>query len=88
LPAILSPDEVARLLAAIPDLWMRALLTTVYAAGLRVSEVVGLEVTDIDSGRMTIRVREGKGGRDRYVYVLAIISGRARNRRVVSAHIS
>ena len=62
LPAILSPDEVARLLAAVADLWMRALLTTVYAAGLRVSEAVGLQVTDIDSGRMTIRVREGKGG--------------------------
>src|SRR5215218_10473336 len=67
LPAILSPDEIARLLAAIPDLWMRALLTTVYAAGLRVSEVVGLEVSDIDSARMTIHVREGKGQRDRYV---------------------
>src|SRR3954451_20165546 len=67
LPAILSPDEVARLLGAVADLWMRALLTTVYAAGLRVSEVVGLQATDIDSGRMTIRVREGKGGCDRYV---------------------
>src|SRR3954447_867100 len=49
LPAILSQDEVARLLAAVADPWMRALLTTVYAAGLRVSEVVGLQVTDIDS---------------------------------------
>lgn len=67
LPAILSPDEVARLLGAIADLRMRALLTTVYAAGLRVSEVVGLQVTDIESARMTIRVREGKGRRDRYV---------------------
>ncbi len=67
LPAILSPDEVARLLAAIPDPRMRTLLTTVYAAGLRVSEAVGLQVTDIDSARMTIRVREGKGARDRYV---------------------
>src|ERR671933_1615236 len=63
LPAILSPDEVARLLAAVSDLWMRALLTTVYAAGLRVSEAVALEVTDIDSERMTIHVREGKGAR-------------------------
>src|SRR5688500_3103924 len=62
LPAILSTDEVARLLGAISDLWMRALLAAVYAAGLRVSEVVGLEVGDIDSARMTIRVREGKGG--------------------------
>jgi site-specific recombinase XerD len=85
LPAILSTDEVARLLAAIPDLWMRALLTTVYAAGLRVSEVVGLEVTDIDSGRMTIRVREGKGGRDRYVMLspqlLAILRAHWRRTR-------
>jgi integrase/recombinase XerD len=63
LPAILSPDEVARLLAAIPDLWMRALLTTVYAAGLCVSEVVGLQVSDIDSARLTIHAREGKGQR-------------------------
>ena len=67
LPAILSREEVARLLAAVADLWMRALLTTVYAAGLRVSEVVGLQVTDIDSARMTLHVREGKGQRDRYV---------------------
>ena len=45
---------------------MRALLTTVYAAGLRVSEVVGLQVTDIDSARMTLHVREGKGSWTRY----------------------
>ena len=46
---------------------MRTLLTTVYAAGLRVSEVVGLQAGDIDSTRMAIHVREGKGGRDRHV---------------------
>src|SRR3954447_10522622 len=57
LPATLSKEEGARLLTAVGDPWMRALLTTVYAAGLRVSEAVGLQVTDIDSGRMTIRVR-------------------------------
>ena len=85
LPAILSRDEVARLLGAVAGLWMRALLTTVYAAGLRVSEAVALEVTDIDSARMTIRVREGKGGRDRYVMLspqlLAILRAHWRRTR-------
>src|SRR3954453_16803054 len=85
IPAILSQDEVARLLAAVADLRMRALLTAVYAAGLRVSEVVRLQVTDIDSGRMTIRVREGKGGRDRYVMLspqlLAILRAHWRRTR-------
>src|SRR3712207_989941 len=46
---------------------MRTLLTTIYAAGLRVSEAVALQVGDIDSARMTIHVRAGKGQRDRYV---------------------
>jgi integrase/recombinase XerD len=85
LPAILSREEVARLLGAVADLRMRTLLTTVYAAGLRVSEVVGLEVTDIDSARMTIRVREAKGGRDRYVMLspqlLAILRAHWRRTR-------
>jgi site-specific recombinase XerD len=67
LPAILSREEVARLLGAVPEPRMRTLLTTIYAAGLRISEVVGLQVGDIDSGRMTIHVRAGKGQRDRYV---------------------
>src|SRR5919106_6074616 len=67
LPAILSQDEVKRLLTAVPDRQMRTLLTTVYAAGLRVSEAVGLQVGDVDSARMTIHVRAGKGGRDRHV---------------------
>src|SRR4051795_8931314 len=62
LPAILSQDEVKRLLTAVPDRKMRTLLTTVYAVGLRVSEVVGLQAGDIDSARMTIHVRAGKGG--------------------------
>ncbi|HEX6015051.1 MAG TPA: tyrosine-type recombinase/integrase, partial [Geminicoccaceae bacterium] len=67
LPVILSQDEVARLLTAVPNRKMRTLLTTVYAAGLRVSEAVGLKVGDIDSARMVIHVREGKGRRDRHV---------------------
>ena len=71
LPAILSQDEVARLLRSVANLRMRTLLTTVYAAGLRVSEAVALRVTDIDSGRMILHVRAGKGGRDRHVMLSA-----------------
>ena len=85
LPAILSREEVARLLAAVPDPRMRALLTTVYAAGLRVSEAVALQVTDIDSTRMTIHIRAGKGQRDRYVMLapqlLAILRAHWRRTR-------
>ena len=67
LPVVLSADEVVRFLEAIPSLKSRTALTTVYAAGLRVSEVVMLKIADIDSGRMVIRVEHGKGGKDRYV---------------------
>jgi integrase/recombinase XerD len=71
LPAILSPDEVVRFLEAVPSLKSRAALTTAYAAGLRVSEVVGLKVGDIDSDRMLIQVRHGKGAKDRTVMLSA-----------------
>jgi len=67
LPVVLSQGEVAQLLATPKKLKHRALLTTLYAAGLRVSELVGLRVADIDSKRMAIRVRQGKGNKDRYV---------------------
>ncbi len=65
LPMVLSPDEVARLLAATTCLKHRAALSVAYGAGLRVAEVAALKVTDIDSQRMLIRVERGKGGRDR-----------------------
>lgn len=71
LPAILSPDEVVRFLEAVPSLKARAALTTAYAAGLRVSEVVSLKVGDIDSDRMLIQVRHGKGAKDRTVMLSA-----------------
>lgn len=71
LPAILSPDEVVRFLEAVPSLKSRAALTTAYAAGLRVSEAVSLKVGDIDSDRMLLQVRHGKGARDRTVMLSA-----------------
>jgi site-specific recombinase XerD len=71
LPDILSPDEVVRFLEAVPSLKARAALTTAYAAGLRVSEVVSLKVGDIDSDRMLIQVRHGKGAKDRTVMLSA-----------------
>ena len=67
LPAILSADEVVRFLEAVPSLKARAALTTAYAAGLRASEAVSLKMADIDSGRMVIQVRHGKGAKDRTV---------------------
>ncbi|WP_231746422.1 tyrosine-type recombinase/integrase [Sphingobium baderi] len=71
LPAILSADEVVRFLEAVPSLKTRAALTTAYAAGLRVSEVVSLKVGDIDSDRMLLQVRHGKGAKDRTVMLSA-----------------
>lgn len=67
LPVILSGDEVVRLLEAVPSLKARTALTTAYAAGLRASEAASLKVADIDSSRMVIQVRHGKGARDRMV---------------------
>jgi len=63
LPVVLSPEEVVRFLAAVPNLKNRVALTAAYAAGLRVSEVARLKIADIDSRRMVIRVEEGKGGK-------------------------
>lgn len=69
LPVILSPEEVARLIdcAPGPGLKYKAALSVAYGAGLRASEVVSLQVGDIDSSRMLIRVDQGKGKKDRYV---------------------
>jgi len=75
LPVVLNADEVVRFLEAVPSLKTRTALTTAYAAGLRASEVVGLKVGDIDSGRMVIRVEHGKGGKDRTVMLSAQLLG-------------
>ena len=66
-PVVLSPQEVARLLEAAPGLKYKAALSVAYGAGLRVSEVANLKVSDIDRERMTLRVEQGKGQRDRTV---------------------
>jgi len=71
LPVVLSADEIASFLQAVPGMRNRAALTTAYGAGLRVAEVAALKVGDIDSGRMVIRVEQGKGGKDRYVMLSA-----------------
>jgi site-specific recombinase XerD len=67
LPEVLSGAEVGAVLKAIRSVKFRALTTTIYGAGLRVSEACNLRLGDIDSKRMLVRVRQGKGGRERYV---------------------
>jgi integrase/recombinase XerD len=67
LPVILSREEVAHFLESIASFKHRTILMTAYAAGLRISEVTRLKLTDIDSQRMMIRVEQGKTAKDRYV---------------------
>jgi integrase/recombinase XerD len=67
LPVVLSAEELVRFFAAVRNIKHRAILMTAYAAGLRISEATQLQISDIDSQRMVIRVRQGKGRKDRYV---------------------
>ena len=67
LPAVLSVEEVRRLLGCLHRPHYRACLTTIYAAGLRLGEGVNLRVSQIDSARMLLHIQNGKGGKDRYV---------------------
>ena len=67
LPVILSPEEVLRVFKAVRSVKYKAIMATAYAAGLRISEVCSLSVSDIDSQRMRIHIRSGKGKKDRYV---------------------
>ncbi len=73
LPVILSAEEVTRLIDAAPSLKYKAALSVAYGAGLRASEVVALKVNDIDSQRMTLRVEQGKGRKDRYAMLSATL---------------
>src|ERR1700720_915297 len=78
LPGVLSPEEVARLLDAAPSLKYKTALSVAYGAGLRASEVVALKVSDIDSQRMTLRIEQGKGRRDRYAMLSPVLLERLR----------
>jgi integrase/recombinase XerD len=85
LPIVLSPEEVLRFLDAVKTPKHRAILTTCYAAGLRISEACRLTVSDVDSQRMVLRIAQGKGLRDRYVMLsprlLAILRAWWKQRR-------
>ncbi|GMR09050.1 MAG: site-specific integrase [Gammaproteobacteria bacterium] len=67
IPELLSRREVARILSACPNIKHRVMLTTCYACGLRVSELVALQVKQIDSDRHVIRIEQAKGAKDRQV---------------------
>ena len=73
LPVVLSPDEVGRLIAATGNLKHQSALSVAYGAGLRASEVVALKVGDVDSQRMTLRIEQGKGRKDRYAMLSPVL---------------
>src|SRR5437773_11764774 len=73
MPMVLSPDEIARLLEAAPGPKYKAALSAAYGAGLRVSEVVALKVSDVDSKRMLLRIEQGKGQKDRFAMLSPVL---------------
>lgn len=73
LPVILSQEEVLQFFTLIANVKHRAILMTIYATGLRVSEALHLKVSDIDSARMVVRVDQGKGRKDRYVMLSPVL---------------
>jgi integrase/recombinase XerD len=73
LPVVLSKPEVQRLFAVTENLKHKAILMTAYAGGLRVSEVIALKISDIDSDRMIIRISNSKGQKDREVMLSEVL---------------
>jgi site-specific recombinase XerD len=67
LPTVFSRQELRRLFAAPQRLKQRVMFSLIYSAGLRISELSSLKITDVDSGRMQIKIRNSKGRKDRYV---------------------
>jgi integrase/recombinase XerD len=78
---VLNREEVVRFLEAVPSLKARVALTRAYATGVRVSEVAAIEIRNIDCGRMVIRIKRGKGAKDRYVMLSGQLLGILRARR-------
>ena len=78
LPVVLSRDEAARLIAATRNLKHQTALSVGYGAGLRASEVIALKVGDVDSQRMTLRIEQGKGRKDRYAMLAPLLLERLR----------
>src|SRR5262245_9749523 len=78
LPVVLSREQVARLIEAAGNLKYRTALSVAYGAGLRASEVVSLKTTDVDSERMTLRIEQGKGHKDRYAMLPPLLLERLR----------
>jgi site-specific recombinase XerD len=78
LPVVLSREEVARLIESAGNLKYQAALSVAYGAGLRAGEVVALKVGDIDSTRMTLRIEQGKGRKDRYAMLSPLLLERLR----------
>jgi len=75
---VLSPEEVARLIEAAGNIKYQTALSLAYGTGLRAGEVVALKVGDIDSQRMTLRVEQGKGSKDRYAMLSPVLLERLR----------
>jgi len=78
LPVVLSREEVGALIAASRNLKHQTALSIAYGAGLRASEVISLKVGDVDSTRMTLRIEQGKGQKDRYAMLSPVMLERLR----------
>ena len=78
LPVVFSREEVSRLIVAARNLKHQTALSVAYGAGLRASEVISLKVSDIDSQRMTLRIEQGKGRKDRYAMLPPVLLERLR----------
>jgi integrase/recombinase XerD len=73
LPVVLAKEEVKAILSEVKNIKHKTILTLIYSAGLRVGEAINLKVSDIDSKRMQIRIRQAKGAKDRYVILSAVL---------------
>ena len=78
LPVVLSREEVTALIAAVRNLKHQTALSIAYGAGLRANEVISLKVGDVDSTRMTLRIQQGNGGKDRYAMLSPVMLERLR----------